>query len=123
MRFLDVKELDAHDLTLMFDQRRQKQAKLVFDCLLASNLLRKVDQLRMTGLFCRHTGEVGQPSPTPCFYSPIQHSQILHDPPNVTVSLMFVDCLRPELRREVGFLETNVYYLIWLFTHLTTFLW
>jgi len=38
LRFWDVKELDAHDLTRMFDQRRQKRSKLVFGRLLASGL-------------------------------------------------------------------------------------
>lgn len=41
-----------------------------------------------------------QPSPTPYFYETNQHSQILPDPLNVTVSLMDLDCLRPELRRN-----------------------
>lgn len=67
LRFWDVKELDAHDLTLMFDQRRQKRSKLVFGRLLASNLCPRGLTSFKTGLFCRHTGEVGQPSPTPFF--------------------------------------------------------
>lgn len=44
--------------------------------------------------------EDGQPSPTPVLSETNQHSQILPDPLNVTVSLMSLDCLRPELRRD-----------------------